>query len=675
MPLFYLKKILYRLYLETKFLSLRISDFLGFNKIYFELVTKKIIQKSVLHNRIISSKHKSPNQIFNKINQSDINKLINHEFDLLGSSYVKVNYVTKKNDIHNLKYKNYHDESKIIRIKSEINSFLGNEFDLDEYEPIDWQLDFISGYRWNENTWYRDIKVYDLDGVDIKRPWELSRLQHLPRLAFNYYIDNDKEHLAKECVYQITDWILNNRVRRGVNWRTTMEVSIRACNILLTVELIQNSKFVSKKFLSLVKKSMIDHGNHIMNNLEKSFDFSGHNHFMANVVGLVFLGICYESKLSNRWLTYGLKEFINSIDNQFHEDGGNFEGSSYYHRLVFEMILYNTILINNNLIYIDASLKKDNIFNNKIINKIMNSFNFYKNIISPNMRLFQYGDNDSGKFFDIASNNEKDFQRNLIDLANDFFSIQSNSESISTLFINDAVDRSSFKYNKINEEYYTLSKRSIFFPESKIYKYFNDNYTALCVLRSVFLGHTHNDLFSFELFLKNEPIIVDGGSYCYTSNLSLRDKFRNTINHNTLWINEKEQNKLIGVFEILKESTSSIQKISKNQIIASHNGYKKKHLREFIFEEKRMIIEDYFDDDSFLSINFAPNIKIEPIDNSAIKINSINSQLLLNLDNLEFLRLEDGNYSEGYGKMVQNKRLILKRVSPQTKLIINLKKN
>ena len=38
-----------------------------------------------------------------------------------------------------------------------IGSFISNN-----YTPIDWQLDFKSGYRWSESTWYKNIKFSHL---------------------------------------------------------------------------------------------------------------------------------------------------------------------------------------------------------------------------------------------------------------------------------------------------------------------------------------------------------------------------------------------------------------------------------------------------------------------------------------------------------------------------------
>ena len=58
-------------------------------------------------------------------------------------------------------------------------------------------------------------------------------------------------------------------------------------------------------------------------------------------------------------------------------------------------------------------------------------------------------------------------------------------------------------------------------------------------------GHAHNDKLSFELMLDGEDVIVDPGTYAYTSNPEERNKFRSTAYHNTVTLNGFEQN-LIG---------------------------------------------------------------------------------------------------------------------------------
>ena len=55
-----------------------------------------------------------------------------------------------------------------------------------EYRAVDWHLDFRSGYRWSPLRWYRAVPYGHLPGVDVKIPWELARMQHLPQLALAF---------------------------------------------------------------------------------------------------------------------------------------------------------------------------------------------------------------------------------------------------------------------------------------------------------------------------------------------------------------------------------------------------------------------------------------------------------------------------------------------------------
>src|SRR5262249_35226530 len=59
-----------------------------------------------------------------------------------------------------------------------------------------------------------------------------------------------------------------------------------------------------------------------------------------------------------------------------------------------------------------------------------------------------------------------------------------------------------------------------------------------------FGNHKHNDLLSFEYHHSGVPLIVDPGSYVYTSDFAARNRFRSTASHNTLQIDGQEQNDL-----------------------------------------------------------------------------------------------------------------------------------
>ena len=220
-----------------------------------------------------------------------------------------------------------------------------------DYVPIDWQLDFKSGFRWAETTWYRDIRYGDTRGADIKVPWELGRLQHLPQLALAALVaeasDDTKraERLAQEIRNQILDFAAANPPRFGVQWRSTMDVAIRAVNLLVTWDLLKGCvSGGDHQFESVLASLVRAHGRHIADNLESS-GFAA-NHYLADVVGLLFVAAYLPvDRQTTRWLEFAERQVISEVARQFGPDGGNFEGSLSYHRLSAEMATYGIALI------------------------------------------------------------------------------------------------------------------------------------------------------------------------------------------------------------------------------------------------------------------------------------------------------------------------------------------
>ena len=75
-----------------------------------------------------------------------------------------------------------------IKFPVDNKAFGTSEFLPDDYELIDWFIDFKSGHRWNSNNFYKNIQSSNLLGVDIKIPWELSRCQYLHFESSIYFI-------------------------------------------------------------------------------------------------------------------------------------------------------------------------------------------------------------------------------------------------------------------------------------------------------------------------------------------------------------------------------------------------------------------------------------------------------------------------------------------------------
>jgi hypothetical protein len=265
--------------------------------------------------------------------------MVEHRFDLLGSGWAQIHPGMRCRGFDGVRYDaakggaiNRANRSASARIAALLSP---------NYRRIDWQIDFRSGYRWSELTWYRDIAYGRLPGVDVKCPWELSRQQHLPELAWAHAAQGAQigARLATEFRDQVLDWIAHNPPRFGVNWACTMDVGIRAVNWLLAYDLLRvgGARF-DAPFQDAFHASLLAHGEHIVRNLEWA-ETRRANHYLGNIAGLVWLAAYLPAdERSDAWLLFAIQELEAESAHQFLPDGAHFEASTSYHRLCAEML-------------------------------------------------------------------------------------------------------------------------------------------------------------------------------------------------------------------------------------------------------------------------------------------------------------------------------------------------
>ena len=285
-----------------------------------------------------------------------------HRFDLLGSGWVEVRHGMNCRGLEGFRY----DDGAAVDADREGRWLEGriNRANLSQaqriwrlidsgYTPIDWQRDFKSGYRWSESTWYLDIRYGHKPGVDIKVPWELARMQHLPQLAWAHALAKSEvrglasaDRYAGEFRNEVLDFIATNPPRLGVNWRSAMETAIRAVNWMVAADLFRAAGAVfDAQFESVLARSLFEHGLHIEANLEWDPQVRG-NHYLANVAGLLFIAAYLpRTPKTDAWLAFAVRELVAEADFQFAPDGTHREASTSYHRLAAEIITYATALV------------------------------------------------------------------------------------------------------------------------------------------------------------------------------------------------------------------------------------------------------------------------------------------------------------------------------------------
>ena len=263
-----------------------------------------------------------------------------HYFDLLGSGWVKVEPGMAARGLEGHRYRGA-AAPRINRANAKTSAKIAARLS-ENYRPIDWQIDFKSGFRWSEATWHGKIRYGYKPGVDVKVPWEIARMQHLAALAWAYGAGGEAgAKYLREFRDQLLDFIARNPPGFGVNWRCTMDVGIRAANWLVAYDLFnaQGACF-DQDFIRVFSRSVYEHGKHCYNNLEWSENLRS-NHYLSDIAGLLFCALHLEATAeTDLWLTFAARELTNEMKTQFYPDGGNFEASTSYHRLSTEIMLY-----------------------------------------------------------------------------------------------------------------------------------------------------------------------------------------------------------------------------------------------------------------------------------------------------------------------------------------------
>lgn len=580
---------------------------------------------------------------------------------------------------------NYHDlvfKEKLIQIESkdkilaDADIVLQNKFqtlgsDLTYLgETINWHKDFKSGRIWDKDFYTEIDSKHSIEGSDIKVTWELSRFHQVIWLGKAFLATSDEKY-AEKYFELVSDWLEANPFCYGVNWNCAMEVAIRSVNWIITLHIFKTSKNLTSDIEKKILNSLYEHGLFIRNNLE--YGRRNGNHYLSDLMGLVWLGGFFSNySFGKRWLKFAKEELDKEICIQVYDDGVDYEKSTYYQRLVTE-ILYNS----------QIALKLNGLsLSERSLTKLEKMFQFISNYILKDT-IPNVGDNDHGRVTQYSFDEGISDLRNALAVGTFLFQIADLKFQIERKY-SDALFLFGLKgfetYNNLQSSIYTL--QSTFFPQGGFYIMRSEESFVFIDAGDLGMngwgGHGHNDVFSFEFAYKGLRFIVDPGTYCYTSNPELRQKFRSTSSHNTIMIDNTEQAEFQNLFRIKKDLTNpKVIKWESNDekdiLIAEHFGYTRLkhpvvHRRKFEFEKKlnTLTIIDSLQGESEHKVElfyyFHPEVDILQFSTNEYKLKRsgavISLEIQTSLRNYE-IKLEKSHYSDSYGVIEKNKRIHL----------------
>jgi hypothetical protein len=406
----------------------------------------------------------------------------------------------------------------------------------------DWHCDWVSQKSWPMED-SRKIRIVRHDGSDVKAPWELSRLQWSPVVATAYEISGDKKY--REALQSLlADWLAGNPPGLGVNWTVAMEAALRGISLCLTMELLWPFTNEEQPWLEQMTASLGQHLRFIEAHNEFSFLLRS-NHYLSNVVGLLTLS-------SYLGLGRRQKKYARAVQRelllQTYADGGDCEASTGYHFLVAQLGLHAFVVQQQTQMAMAPEFQA----------RLGQMFSWISSLADSSGKLPHLGDCDNGR----------------VELLMDDI-VQSSLP---------AGERHSLRVGTLSRLASRLlphQKPVDVLPKSGIAILRSGEASAVfCAMPNGLRGkgsHSHCDKLSVIFRLGANEVFCDCGSRCYTRSAERRNLDRSTRVHNTLMIDEAEQNIFSTDPRLLFQSgnEAAVSQITtfEGGVRASHQGY------------------------------------------------------------------------------------------------------
>jgi len=462
----------------------------------------------------------------------------------------------------------------------------------------DWHRDFKSGKRWNPRDYSLEIFQRPDEGHDIKLPWELARVQHLPTLGIATAITGDPA-FRDAGVAQIASFLAANPAYRGVNWNCTMDVAIRAAQLLASEGFLRGAGDAA--FWGDFYTALLVHARFIRDNLEDG-PVRG-NHYLSDLAGLYLCALGLpELTESPSWRRFARETLMNEMERQVLPDGFDFEASVSYHAFATEMFLFPALL----------GMERGDPFPDPYLRHLEKMLEAVATLIRPDGSLPQMGDNDDGRFLIFSQYHRlrRDW-RPLLALGayvfrrEDWLSLSSDAWVEGIWVLGEPFARwADTVLSPLSQR--PFASRS--FPHAGIYQLGAGSIQMTVDAGGVGQqdngGHAHNDTLSFELHAFGREVLPDRGTGTYTPSLDLRNRFRSTRAHNAVQVDGEEINPLPEEpFRLIPADRPKVLRWRAGSgytyLAAEHQGYRRLaspivHRRRFLFNHREgsFLLED-----------------------------------------------------------------------------------
>lgn len=425
------------------------------------------------------------------------------------------------------------DEDKSALISTADNACKGvikgfSSINLNYGNPIDWQINPITGKRCNEKEKWYIIPDFDKSRGDIKVIWEASRFSHFITLARAFLLTEDRKYYLAFSE-QLSSWLKENVYGLGANFKCGQECSLRMVNALLSFTIFRQAGIATDFDQSNVKDLVDRCYRKVLSNFFYAYKCIKNNHTISELMGMIVGAWCCEDE---QQLDKAFRLLDEVIEEQFTIDGGYRQFSFNYQRLALQDL--------ECILSIQGIVGK--CLSEKVNEKIKNAAWLMYQCQDESGDMPNYGANDGALIFPVTSCSYRDFSPVINTIYTLITGLQLYTEG------KHQEELLWFSGGRQLKDYpcKTMDRKSSQFPGAGLFTLRKNDSWAMVVLNDYKSRPAHLDQLHFDLWMEGVNVLCDAGTYSYASELG-RSLIKNS-SHNTVNIDGKSQMTTHGPF-------------------------------------------------------------------------------------------------------------------------------
>lgn len=453
-----------------------------------------------------------------------------------------------------------------------------------------WSAGFQTEREWPDTFSY-DLEYKQKDEIgDARTNWELNRHFQFALLAKDYAATGEEQYLrALETLF--ADWNEKNPFLHGISWTSVMESAIRSINWTYAYGFLAHAA-APEKLLNELKTGILNMTEFIARHYSRYS--SANNHLIVEACAIGHSGILFNHK---PWIDLATHILTHELPLQNYPDGVNRELSLHYQSFYMEAMGLMLRLLKKNGLAVPAAWTE-------MLDKMCR---YVADCLGDYGEAVVFGDDDEGKILDLAgvsgagaAYDHTGHYRYVLGLLSVLLNKQYTEidkfdcETLRWLFTDAEIAAARTKERHISQQYccYRVGGNTILRSADRKLLIGIDHaalgFGSIC-------AHGHADALSFQVFYEGKPVLIDPGTYIYHCDLPSRNAFRETRNHNTVCVGNKNQSEMLGPFLWGRKANATLDECREEnggvRLVMTQDGYQPIiHKRTITFDGNRVLM-------------------------------------------------------------------------------------